>query len=62
MLPRLLVSDQAADLAVCQNVANKRTREVSEEELTVLRDEVSKYQIEGDLVCIVRRLAAFSPS
>ena len=35
-----------------QNVENKRTREVSEEELTKLRDEVSKYQVEGDLVCM----------
>jgi ribosomal protein S13 len=34
----------------CQKIENKRTRELSEEELTVLRDEVSKYQVEGDLV------------
>ena len=33
-----------------QKIENKRTRELSEEELTVLRDEVSKYQVEGDLV------------
>ena len=29
---------------------NKRTRELSEEELTVLRQEVDKYTTEGDLV------------
>ena len=29
---------------------NKITKELSEEELTTLRDEVSKYMIEGDLV------------
>ena len=33
-----------------QKIENKRTRELSEEELTVLRDEVTKYQVEGDLV------------
>eukprot|EP00240_Pyramimonas_obovata_P007304 CAMPEP_0118935368 /NCGR_PEP_ID=MMETSP1169-20130426/15537_1 /TAXON_ID=36882 /ORGANISM="Pyramimonas obovata, Strain CCMP722" /LENGTH=180 /DNA_ID=CAMNT_0006878391 /DNA_START=78 /DNA_END=620 /DNA_ORIENTATION=- len=31
------------------NMENKRTRELSEEELTTLRMEVDKYQIEGDL-------------
>ena len=32
-----------------QSIDNKRTRELSEEELTTLRDEVSKYTTEGDL-------------
>ena len=32
-----------------QGIENKRTRELSEEELTSLRDEVEKYTIEGDL-------------
>ncbi|KAL6784574.1 PRPS13 [Auxenochlorella protothecoides x Auxenochlorella symbiontica] len=30
-------------------VPNKRTRELTEEELTILRDEVEKYMTEGDL-------------
>lgn len=33
------------------NMDNKITKELSEEELITLRDEVSKYMIEGDLVC-----------
>ncbi|CAI0395553.1 unnamed protein product, partial [Linum tenue] len=32
------------------NIENKITKDLSEEELTNLRDEVSKYTIEGDLV------------
>ena len=44
--------------AVCQKIENKRTRELSEEELTVLRDEVSKYQVEGDLVRTLRVCAS----
>lgn len=32
------------------NMENKITKDLSEEELTTLRDEVSKYKIEGDLV------------
>lgn len=32
-----------------QGIENKRTRELSEDELTKLRDEVDKYTIEGDL-------------
>ena len=32
-----------------QGIENKRTRELSEDELTRLRDEVEKYTIEGDL-------------
>lgn len=32
-----------------QGIENKRTRELSEEELTILREEVDKYTIEGDL-------------
>jgi hypothetical protein len=32
-----------------QGIENKRTRELSEDELTTLRDEVEKYTIEGDL-------------
>ena len=35
--------------ARAQSIENKRTRELSEEELTTLRDEVSKYTTEGDL-------------
>jgi Ribosomal protein S13/S18 len=32
-----------------QGIENKRTRELSEEELTQLREEVEKYTVEGDL-------------
>ena len=32
-----------------QAIENKRTRELSEEELTTLREEVEKYTVEGDL-------------
>lgn len=32
-----------------QGVENKRTRELSEQELTTLREEVDKYTVEGDL-------------
>jgi small subunit ribosomal protein S13 len=32
-----------------QGIENKRTRELSEEELTKLREEVDKYTTEGDL-------------
>ena len=32
-----------------QGMENKRTRELSEEELTTLREEVEKYTVEGDL-------------
>ena len=32
-----------------QGIDNKRTFELSEEELTTIRDEVEKYSIEGDL-------------
>lgn len=32
-----------------QGIENKRTRELSEEELTNLREEVDKYTVEGDL-------------
>ena len=32
-----------------QNIDNKRTRDLSEEELTKLREEVDKYTTEGDL-------------
>jgi hypothetical protein len=32
-----------------QGIENKRTRELSEDELTRLRDEVDKYTVEGDL-------------
>ena len=34
---------------VTQEIENKRTRELSEEELTILRVEVEKYTVEGDL-------------
>jgi hypothetical protein len=47
-----IVSDSGTD---AQNIDNKRTKELSEEELTILRDEVSKYQVEGDLVRSHRR-------
>lgn len=32
------------------NIANKITKDLSEEELITVRDQVSKYMIEGDLV------------
>ena len=32
-----------------QGIENKRTRELSEEDLTHLREEVDKYTVEGDL-------------
>lgn len=32
-----------------QAIENKRTRDLSEEELTKLRDEIEKYSVEGDL-------------
>lgn len=34
------------------NFDNKLTKDFSEEELTTLREEVSKYMIEGDLVSV----------
>ena len=39
------------DTLMCppQAIENKRTRDLSEEELTKLRDEVEKYSVEGDL-------------
>jgi len=36
-------------LSAHQAIENKRTRELSEEELTTLREEVEKYTVEGDL-------------
>lgn len=36
------------------NFENKLTKDFSEEELTTLREEVSKYMIEGDLVSIFK--------
>lgn len=36
-------------LQCLQSIENKRTRELSEEELSALRDEVEKYSVEGDL-------------
>ena len=33
------------------SIENKLTKDFSEEELITIRDEVSKYMIEGDLVC-----------
>ncbi|DBA92723.1 hypothetical protein WJX77_004415 [Trebouxia sp. C0004] len=39
----------AKAILVETGVENKRTRELSEEELTTLREEVDKYTIEGDL-------------
>ena len=35
---------------VLQDQENKRVKELSEEELVIIRGEVDKYQIEGDLV------------
>lgn len=40
----------AKQILVDLGVQNKVTKELSEEELSVLRDEVSKYMIEGELV------------
>lgn len=40
----------AKQILVDLSMQNKITKELSEEELTVLRDEVSKYMTEGDLV------------
>lgn len=39
----------ARAILVDTSVENKRTRELTEEELTRLRDEVEKYTVEGDL-------------
>ena len=33
-----------------QKIENKRTRELNEEEMGILREEILKYKIEGDLV------------
>ena len=41
---------RARQILVDLNMNNKITKELSEEELIILRDEVSKYMIEGDLV------------
>ncbi|KAK2659614.1 hypothetical protein Ddye_006147 [Dipteronia dyeriana] len=40
---------RARQILVDLNMNNKITKELSEEELIILRDEVSKYMIEGDL-------------
>lgn len=42
-------------LRLSQKIENKRTRELSEEELTILREEVNKYTTEGDLVRVAQR-------
>ncbi|XP_068665475.1 small ribosomal subunit protein uS13c [Aristolochia californica] len=39
----------AKQILVDLNMENKITKELSEEELIIIRDEVSKYMIEGDL-------------
>ena len=39
----------AKAILAATNLENKRLREFSEEELTILREEVEKYQIEGEL-------------
>lgn len=39
----------ALSSCVLQNIENKRTRDLTEEELTTLRDELEKYTVEGDL-------------
>ena len=41
----------AKQILVDLGMDNKFTKDLSEEELTSLREEVSKYMIEGDLVC-----------
>lgn len=48
MWPFLCCEDDTLLLAA-QAIENKRTRELSEEELTQLREEVEKYTVEGDL-------------
>ena len=45
----ILVCIQRHHLLLSQAIENKRTRELSEEELTTLREEVEKYTVEGDL-------------
>lgn len=42
------------------NFDNKLTKDFSEEELTTLREEVSKYMIEGDLVSVRFRIVCVS--
>ena len=44
------------------NLENKVAKELSDEELISLRDEVSKYMIEGDLVCFLSLLLFFIAS
>lgn len=41
---------RARTILIDLNMENKITKDLSEEELTIIRDEVSKYMIEGDLV------------
>lgn len=43
-------STTARQILLDVGIENKLARELSEEELTTLRDEVSKYMVEGDLV------------
>lgn len=38
---------------------NKLTKDFSEEELVIIRDEVSKYMIEGDLVIYLHYILTF---
>ncbi|KAM1121057.1 hypothetical protein TB2_002673 [Malus domestica] len=40
---------RARTILIDLNMENKITKDLSEEELTIIRDEVSKYMIEGDL-------------
>lgn len=50
-------SGRVVFFGLSQKLENKRTRELSEEELTMLREEVNKYTTEGDLVRRRRREA-----
>ncbi|KFM22766.1 30S ribosomal protein S13, chloroplastic [Auxenochlorella protothecoides] len=43
------IGHTTAKAILASTVPNKRTRELTEEELTILRDEVEKYMTEGDL-------------
>lgn len=47
--PGLAQSCPCITSSLLQAIENKRTRELSEEELTNLREEVDKYTVEGDL-------------
>lgn len=44
---------RALDILNDLQMENKITKDLSEDELITLRDQVSKYMIEGDLVCFL---------